>query len=68
MAFEYFVRDQVDIAVIEVVFRRTVGLNQYHYPEVSLITNIGYDHMDILGDTLPEIVFEKRASSSKMFR
>lgn len=59
MAFEYFVRDQVDIAVIEVGLGGRLDSTNIITPEVSLITNIGYDHMDILGDTLPEIAFEK---------
>jgi dihydrofolate synthase / folylpolyglutamate synthase len=59
MAFEYFVQEQVDIAVIEVGLGGRLDSTNVITPEVSLITNIGYDHMDILGNTLQEIAHEK---------
>lgn len=59
MAFEYFAEHKVDIAVIEVGLGGRLDSTNIIQPEISLITNIGYDHMDILGDTLAEIAFEK---------
>jgi dihydrofolate synthase / folylpolyglutamate synthase len=59
MAFEYFARNKVDIAVIEVGLGGRLDSTNIIQPEISLITNIGYDHMDILGDTLAAIAFEK---------
>jgi dihydrofolate synthase / folylpolyglutamate synthase len=59
MAFEYFAQEKVDIAVIEVGLGGRLDSTNIIDPEVSLITNIGFDHMDILGDTLPEIASEK---------
>lgn len=59
MAFEYFSREQVDIAVIEVGLGGRLDSTNIVHPEVSLITNIGMDHMEFLGDTLPKIAREK---------
>lgn len=59
MAFEYFHQSEVDIAVIEVGLGGRLDSTNIISPLVSLITNIGYDHMDILGHTLPEIALEK---------
>jgi dihydrofolate synthase/folylpolyglutamate synthase len=59
MAFEYFAVNRVDIAVIEVGLGGRLDSTNIIQPEISLITNIGYDHMDILGNTLAEIAFEK---------
>ena len=59
MAFEYFVRQQVDIAVIETGLGGRLDSTNIITPELSIITNIGYDHMNILGDTLEKIAFEK---------
>lgn len=59
MAFEYFAQQQVDIAVIEVGLGGRLDSTNVITPEVSVITNIGYDHTDMLGDTLPGIAFEK---------
>jgi dihydrofolate synthase/folylpolyglutamate synthase len=59
MAFEYFALNQVDVAIIEVGLGGRLDSTNIIQPELSLITNIGYDHMDILGNTLPEIAFEK---------
>jgi dihydrofolate synthase/folylpolyglutamate synthase len=59
MAFEYFAQQKVDIAVIEVGLGGRLDSTNIINPEVSLITNIGYDHMDILGNALSEIAFEK---------
>lgn len=59
MAFEYFVLREVDIAVIEVGLGGRLDSTNVITPEVSLITNIGWDHKDLLGDTLEKIASEK---------
>jgi dihydrofolate synthase / folylpolyglutamate synthase len=59
MAFDWFAREQVDIAVIEVGLGGRLDSTNIIVPEVSVITNISYDHMDLLGDTLQKIAFEK---------
>lgn len=59
MAFEYFAKKKVDIAIIEVGLGGRLDATNIIIPEVSLITNIGLDHLDILGDTLQKIATEK---------
>jgi len=59
MAFEYFAQQAVDIAVIETGLGGRLDSTNVIIPEVSLITNIGFDHMDLLGDTLEKISQEK---------
>ena len=59
MAFDYFAAMQVDIAVIEVGLGGRLDSTNIISPEVSIITNISYDHMSLLGNTLPEIAGEK---------
>lgn len=59
MAFDFFARKKVDIAVIEVGLGGRLDSTNVITPEISVITNIGYDHTDILGDTLEKIAFEK---------
>lgn len=59
MAFSYFESQHVDIAIIEVGLGGRLDSTNIITPEVSLITNIGFDHMDMLGDTLPKIALEK---------
>ncbi len=59
MAFEYFARHQVDVAVIETGLGGRLDSTNVIMPELSIITNIGYDHMNLLGDTLQKIAFEK---------
>lgn len=59
MAFDYFSKEQVDIAVIEVGLGGRLDSTNVVLPLVSVITNIGYDHMQFLGTTLPEIASEK---------
>lgn len=59
MAFSYFVQQNVDIAVIETGLGGRLDSTNIIDPEVSLITNIGYDHMDLLGNTLEAIAAEK---------
>ncbi|RAV31071.1 bifunctional folylpolyglutamate synthase/dihydrofolate synthase [Sinomicrobium soli] len=59
MAFDFFAREKTDIAVIEVGLGGRLDSTNIITPEVSVITNIGYDHTDILGDTLEKIACEK---------
>ena len=59
MAFDYFASEKVDIAVIEVGLGGRLDSTNVILPEVSVITNIGLDHTQFLGETLPEIAFEK---------
>ena len=59
MAFEYFARKGVEIAVIEVGLGGRFDSTNIITPELSVITNIGYDHMNMLGNTLGKIAFEK---------
>jgi dihydrofolate synthase / folylpolyglutamate synthase len=59
MAFWYFAKQKVDIAVIEVGMGGRLDSTNVITPELSIITNIGYDHMQFLGNTLPEIAGEK---------
>lgn len=59
LAFDYFSKQKVDIAVIEVGLGGRHDSTNIISPEISLITNISKDHTDILGDTLPKIAFEK---------
>jgi dihydrofolate synthase/folylpolyglutamate synthase len=59
MAFEYFAQQKVDIAIIEVGLGGRLDSTNVITPELSVITNIGWDHMNMLGNTLEEIAFEK---------
>jgi len=59
MAFEYFAVEKVDIAIIEVGLGGRLDSTNIIHPELSVITNIGFDHMNMLGNTLPAIAFEK---------
>ncbi len=59
MAFEYFVQQHIDIAVIETGLGGRLDSTNVIDPIISVITNIGYDHMNILGNTLEEIASEK---------
>lgn len=59
MAFEYFRQQKVDIAVIEVGLGGRLDSTNIIRPEVCAITNVDLDHMDILGDTVEKIAYEK---------
>ncbi len=59
LAFEYFARKRVDIAVIEVGLGGRLDSTNIITPEVSVITNIGFDHMQFLGNSLEAIAKEK---------
>ena len=55
LAFDYFAKQEVDIAIIEVGLGGRLDSTNVINPLLSLITNIGLDHQDILGNTLEEI-------------
>jgi len=59
LAFDYFAEEKVDIAIIEVGLGGRLDSTNIITPEVSIITNIGLDHTQFLGETLSEIAFEK---------
>jgi dihydrofolate synthase/folylpolyglutamate synthase len=59
MAFEYFARQQPDWCIIEVGLGGRLDSTNIITPVLSVITNIGYDHMQFLGDTLELIAGEK---------
>ena len=59
MAFEWFASEGVEVAVIETGLGGRFDSTNIVTPVLSVITNIGLDHCNILGDTLPEIAFEK---------
>ncbi len=59
MAFDYFVRENVDIAIIETGLGGRYDSSNVIKQELSIITNIGWDHVNILGDTLQAIAGEK---------
>ncbi len=59
MAFDWFAKEEIDIAVIETGLGGRLDSTNIIIPEVSVITNISYDHMDLLGETLQKIAFEK---------
>lgn len=59
LTFFYFARENVDIAVIEVGLGGKLDGTNVITPLVSVITNVGLDHTDVLGDTLEEIAGDK---------
>ncbi|TMI70589.1 MAG: bifunctional folylpolyglutamate synthase/dihydrofolate synthase [Bacteroidetes bacterium] len=59
MAFDYFRESGVDIAIIETGLGGRLDSTNVVFPELSVITNIGMDHMNILGDSLEKIAGEK---------
>jgi dihydrofolate synthase / folylpolyglutamate synthase len=59
LALHWFRQEEVDIAVIETGMGGRLDSTNVITPEVSVITNIGWDHMDFLGDTLEKIAGEK---------
>ena len=59
LAFDYFSNQKVDIAVIEVGMGGRLDSTNIITPEVSVITNIGFDHTAFLGNTYAEIASEK---------
>ena len=59
MAFDYFARKRVDVAVIEVGMGGRLDCTNVIQPELSIVTQIGLDHQQFLGDTLEKITTEK---------
>ncbi|MEO6837441.1 MAG: folylpolyglutamate synthase/dihydrofolate synthase family protein [Ginsengibacter sp.] len=59
MALDYFVHEKVDVAVIETGLGGRLDSTNVITPLLSIITNISFDHKDILGDTLEKIAYEK---------
>jgi dihydrofolate synthase/folylpolyglutamate synthase len=59
LAFEVFAKEKVDIAIVEVGMGGRLDATNIIKPELSVITNIGFDHMQFLGDTRPKIAREK---------
>ena len=59
MAFDYFAQSDVEVAVIETGLGGRLDATNVIVPIVSVITNIGMDHSDLLGDTLQKIAAEK---------
>jgi len=59
LAFHYFRNNEVDIAIIETGLGGRLDSTNILQPILSIITNVSLDHMDILGDTLDKIAFEK---------
>ena len=59
LAFDYFAAQQVDVAVVEVGMGGRLDSTNVIMPDLSIITNIGFDHTQFLGNTLPLIAGEK---------
>ena len=59
LAFQYFAEQKVDFAVVEVGLGGRLDCTNIITPELSVITNISFDHVQFLGDTLPKIASEK---------
>lgn len=59
MAFHYFAEQQVDVAVIEVGLGGRLDCTNIIHPDLCVITNISFDHVQFLGDTLAKIASEK---------
>lgn len=59
MAFDSFANEEVDIAIVEVGLGGRLDSTNIIRPEACLITNIGWDHMDLLGNSLSAITLEK---------
>ena len=59
LAFDYFATQQVDVAVVEVGMGGRLDSTNVIMPDLSIITNIGFDHTQFLGNTLPLIAGEK---------
>lgn len=59
MAFRYFADQHIDVAVIEVGLGGRLDCTNIIRPDLSIITNISFDHMQFLGNTLAQIATEK---------
>lgn len=64
LAFKWFADQKVDFAVIEVGLGGRLDSTNVITPELSIVTSIGLDHCDLLGDTLEKSRSRKRGSSS----
>jgi dihydrofolate synthase/folylpolyglutamate synthase len=65
LAFDYFAEMHVDVAVIEVGLGGRLDSTNIINPVLSVITNVGHDHMDLLGNTLEKIAIEKAGIMKK---
>lgn len=68
MAFDYFAQQQVDVVIVETGLGGRLDSTNIIDPVISVITNIGMDHMNILGDTLQLIAAEKAGIIKKKTR
>ncbi|KRN19211.1 folC protein [Pediococcus claussenii] len=59
MMFLYFAKNPVDVVIVEVGIGGLYDSTNVVKPLISVITNIGFDHMEMLGDTLSKIAFQK---------
>jgi len=59
LCFDYFANQKVDIAIIETGLGGRLDSTNIIHPLLSVITNIGWDHTDLLGDSLSKIAYEK---------
>ncbi len=59
LAFQYFAEQKIDVAVIEVGLGGRLDCTNIIHPDLSIITNISFDHIQFLGNTLPKIASEK---------
>lgn len=59
LAFQYFYQKKVDIAIIEAGLGGRLDATNVLLPEVTVITNVGIEHREFLGDTIEKIAFEK---------
>ena len=59
MAFTYFAHENVDVAVIETGLGGRLDSTNIISPVLSVVTNVSFDHVNLLGDTLEKIAFEK---------
>ena len=59
LAFDHFAKEKVDIAIIETGLGGRLDSTNIISPEISVITNIGFDHMNLLGNSLKQIAIEK---------
>ena len=59
MAFDYFKKEKTEIAIIETGLGGRLDSTNIINPEIAIITNIGYDHVQLLGNTLDKIAYEK---------
>jgi dihydrofolate synthase/folylpolyglutamate synthase len=59
LAFDYFATEEVDIAIVETGLGGRLDSTNIITPLLSIITNISYDHTELLGDTIAKIAFEK---------